>query len=175
MAEHRDLMTEHHDLGVLGCLAAAEQHQPAEDPDHDQVEQAKGHKPRSCRNRLIRPIRRSQNLRRVLKRYRDHSERARVLVSLIERHKRSGDNASQFIMPLLAGLRELVIWLMQWHSQPESPFWEDSPANEVGAYLGREKAERGLQDKDLTAWRPPRPKRGRPRKTPAYDQDTLPL
>jgi hypothetical protein len=34
-------MTEHHDLGVLGCLAAAEQHQPAEDPDDDQVEQAK--------------------------------------------------------------------------------------------------------------------------------------
>ena len=53
-AEHRDLMTEHHDLRVLGRLAAAQQHQPAEDPDHDQVEQAKGHKPRSCRNRLIR-------------------------------------------------------------------------------------------------------------------------
>jgi hypothetical protein len=47
-AEHRDLMTEHHDLRVLGRLAAAEQHQPAEDPDHDQVEQTKGHKPRSC-------------------------------------------------------------------------------------------------------------------------------
>jgi hypothetical protein len=58
--EHRDLMTEHHDLGILGCLAAAEQRQPAEDPDRDQVEQAKGHKPRSMRNRLIRPIRRSQ-------------------------------------------------------------------------------------------------------------------
>jgi hypothetical protein len=62
-------MTEHHDLRVLGRLAAAEQHQPAEDPDHDQVEQAKGHKPRSCRNRLIQPICRSQHLRRVLKRY----------------------------------------------------------------------------------------------------------
>ena len=37
--EHRDLMTEHHDLRVLGRLAAAQQHQPAEDPDHDQVEQ----------------------------------------------------------------------------------------------------------------------------------------
>jgi hypothetical protein len=55
-AEHRDLMTENHDLRILGRMAAAEQHQPAEDPDHDQVEQAKGHKPRSCRNRLTRPI-----------------------------------------------------------------------------------------------------------------------
>ena len=57
--QHSDFMTEHHDLRVLGRLAAAEQHQPAEDLDHDQVEQAKGHRPRSCRNQLIRPNRRS--------------------------------------------------------------------------------------------------------------------
>jgi len=69
-AEHRDLMTEHHDLRILGRLAATQQHQPAEDPDHDQVEQAKGHRPRSCRNQLIQPNRSSQYLRRVLKRYR---------------------------------------------------------------------------------------------------------
>ena len=68
--EQRDLMTEDHDLRILGRLAAAQQHQLAEDPDDDQVEQAKGHKPRSCRNRLIRPNRRSQYLRRVLKQYR---------------------------------------------------------------------------------------------------------
>ncbi len=43
--EHRDLMTEHHDLRMLGRLAAAEQHQPAKDPDHDQVEQSKRHEP----------------------------------------------------------------------------------------------------------------------------------
>jgi hypothetical protein len=49
-AVHSDLMTVHHDLCVLGRLAAAEQRQPAEDPDHDQVEQAKGHRSRSCRN-----------------------------------------------------------------------------------------------------------------------------
>jgi len=59
--EHRDLMAENHDLRVFGRLAAAEQHQPAEDPGHDQVEQAKGHKPRSCRNQPIRPNSRSQS------------------------------------------------------------------------------------------------------------------
>ena len=69
--KHRDLMAENHDLRVFGRLAAAEQHQPAEDPGHDQVEQAKGHKPRSCRNQPIRPNSRSQHLRRVLKRYTD--------------------------------------------------------------------------------------------------------
>jgi len=69
-AQHRDIMTEHHDLRVLGCLAAAEQHQPAEDPDHDQIDQAKGHESRSCRNQSIRPNRRSQYPLQVLKRYR---------------------------------------------------------------------------------------------------------
>ncbi len=50
-------MTEHHDLRVFGRLAAAEQHQPAKDPNRDQVEQAKGHKLRSpascCRRNPI--------------------------------------------------------------------------------------------------------------------------
>jgi hypothetical protein len=69
-AKHRDLMTQDHDLRVFWTLAATQQHQPSEDPDRDQVEQAKGHKPRSCRNQFIRPNRRLHHLRRVLKRYR---------------------------------------------------------------------------------------------------------
>ena len=44
------------------------------DPDHDQVEQAKRHKPRSCLNMHSRPNRRSQPLCRVLKRYRTRQE-----------------------------------------------------------------------------------------------------
>ena len=67
--KHRDLMTEHRDLRILGRLAAAQQHQPAKDQDHDQVEQPDAHEPRSCRNQPVRPSRRSQHLRRVLKQY----------------------------------------------------------------------------------------------------------
>src|ERR1035438_3172471 len=75
--EHCDLMTEDHDLRVLGHLAPAEQYLPAKDPDRDQVEQTKSHEPRSWRNLLLRPNRRSQHLRRVLKRYkgREHARR----------------------------------------------------------------------------------------------------
>jgi len=43
--EHRDFMAKKHDLRILGRPAAAQQHQPVKDPDHDQVEQAKEHKP----------------------------------------------------------------------------------------------------------------------------------
>ena len=68
--QHRDFMTHHHDLRVLGRLAAAQKQQPGEDPDHDQVEEAKIHKPRSWPNLVIRPNRGSQLPRRVLTRYR---------------------------------------------------------------------------------------------------------
>jgi hypothetical protein len=36
-------MPQHHDLRVLERLPAAHQHQPAEHPDHDQIEQTNSH------------------------------------------------------------------------------------------------------------------------------------
>ena len=68
------------------------------------------------------------------------------------------------VTPLLAGLRELLPWLRQWHREPEPPFGAVSPADEVKVYLENKQAEHGLRDSDLTSWRPPRPKRGRPPK-----------
>ena len=47
--QHRHLVPEHHDLRILGRLAAARQREPAEHPDHDQVEQTESHEPRSWR------------------------------------------------------------------------------------------------------------------------------
>jgi hypothetical protein len=38
-------MAEDHDLSILRRLATAQQVQPAKDPDHDQVQEAKGHEP----------------------------------------------------------------------------------------------------------------------------------
>ena len=42
-AQHGDLVPEHQQLRVLGSLRAAEQDQPAAEPNEDQVEQAEGH------------------------------------------------------------------------------------------------------------------------------------
>jgi hypothetical protein len=73
--QHRHLVPERHDLRILGCLPAAEQHEPAEHPDHDQVEQADSHEPRSWRKPHFRPNCSSQRLRQVLKRYRQVNDR----------------------------------------------------------------------------------------------------
>ena len=42
-AQDRDLVPEHQDFHVLGNIAAGEERQPAEQPDHEQIDEAKEH------------------------------------------------------------------------------------------------------------------------------------
>jgi hypothetical protein len=42
-AQDRDLVPQHQDLKILGGVAAGEQRQPAEQPDHEQVGEAGEH------------------------------------------------------------------------------------------------------------------------------------
>jgi len=56
-AERHHLMPQHKDFRVFGRLAATQQDQPAEHPDHDQVHQTDRHEPRSCLNPPIPPNR----------------------------------------------------------------------------------------------------------------------
>ena len=42
-AQDRYLVPQHQDLRVFGCIAAREQRQPAERPDHEQVDEAEEH------------------------------------------------------------------------------------------------------------------------------------
>ncbi len=67
--QDRYLMTEHHDLGVLRRLAAAQQVQPAKDLDDGEVQKSNRHRPRSCLIAVSRPNSRSQPPRGVLEQY----------------------------------------------------------------------------------------------------------
>ena len=42
-AQDRDLMPQYQDLHVLGGVASGEEHQPAEQPDHEQIDEAEEH------------------------------------------------------------------------------------------------------------------------------------
>jgi hypothetical protein len=46
-AQDGDLLPEHQDFCVLGCVAAGQQGQPPEEPDHEQVDQADDHEHRA--------------------------------------------------------------------------------------------------------------------------------
>ena len=47
-AQHGDLVTEHQDLDVLGCVGSGEQRQPAQHAGEQQVGESEGHSERSC-------------------------------------------------------------------------------------------------------------------------------
>ena len=42
-AQNRDFMPQYQDLHVLGGVASGEEHQPAEQPDHEQIDEAEEH------------------------------------------------------------------------------------------------------------------------------------
>jgi hypothetical protein len=42
-AQHGDLVTEHQDLDVLGCIGSSEQRQPAQRAGEQQIGESKGH------------------------------------------------------------------------------------------------------------------------------------
>jgi len=97
------------------------------------------------------------------------AERAIVIMDLIADQGRIGDEPES-VIALLAALRELLVWLRKWHKDPEPPLWLGSPADETAYYLARELYARRLTLADLAQWRPPKRKRGRPRKSPVKSE-----
>jgi hypothetical protein len=93
-----------------------------------------------------------------------HEEQAHVLINLIKSHTRDGNDSPEVIVPLLAGLKELLPWLRQWGRTPQLAMWGSNSLGKTQDFLTCEQTIRALSDGDLTDWRPPKPKRGRPRK-----------
>ena len=57
--QHRHLVAQHQQLGVLRRAGAGQQHQPTDQPDEDQVQQPQRHGRRSSRTAVAAPSRRS--------------------------------------------------------------------------------------------------------------------
>jgi hypothetical protein len=94
----------------------------------------------------------------------DHREQAHALMSLIEdRTTRHGWEKDR-LAPLIAGLAEVLPWVKQWHGDVDPEFGM-SPADAYASYLEDQQLRHGLTADDLTAWRPPKPTRGRRSKT----------
>lgn len=93
----------------------------------------------------------------------DHAQQAEALAArYLERKEQDAATADQ-LLPLLAGLRELLPWLLQWHNAPTA----DSPQGLGSAYhdfLTAELHALGKAEKDLAAWTPPARARGRGRR-----------
>ncbi|MEU5909665.1 BREX-2 system adenine-specific DNA-methyltransferase PglX [Micromonospora sp. NPDC047527] len=90
----------------------------------------------------------------------DHREQAQALATLIVAREQEDGWADDRLLPLVAGLREILPWVRQWHGEFD-PEWGASPADIYDGFLAETTNRLHLTDEALTSWRPPKATRGR--------------
>ncbi|MER6470301.1 BREX-2 system adenine-specific DNA-methyltransferase PglX [Streptomyces collinus] len=92
----------------------------------------------------------------------NHRDQADALVGLIRSRIESGgwDKKDPRLVPLLAGLREVLPWVHQWYGEYDEE-WEGNPAEEFQAALESGRTDAGVSETDLIKWRPEKKTRGR--------------
>lgn len=95
----------------------------------------------------------------------DHLQRAAALVDLYYKRKDGEGWAAERLVPILAGLLELLPWLKQWHNAPDAD--GARMGDEYEAVLDEEVRQLGLTRDKLREWRPVAGRVGRGRKAAA--------
>ncbi|PWU59493.1 BREX-2 system adenine-specific DNA-methyltransferase PglX [Micromonospora globispora] len=90
----------------------------------------------------------------------DHREQAQALATLIVAREQEDGWAADRLSPLVAGLREILPWVRQWHGEFD-PEWGASPADIYAGFLAETTNRLHLTDDALTSWRPVKATRGR--------------
>ncbi|MFV2102965.1 BREX-2 system adenine-specific DNA-methyltransferase PglX [Micromonospora sp. LOL_024] len=90
----------------------------------------------------------------------DHREQAQALATLIVAREQEDGWATDRLLPLVAGLREILPWVRQWHGEFDAE-WGASPADIYAGFLAETTNRLHLTDEALTSWRPPKATRGR--------------
>ncbi|WP_055627133.1 BREX-2 system adenine-specific DNA-methyltransferase PglX [Streptomyces hirsutus] len=95
----------------------------------------------------------------------NHRDQADALVGLVRSRVEDGgwEKKDPRLVPLLAGLREVLPWVHQWHGEYDEE-WEGNPAEEFQSALESGRADAELSENDLVAWRPEKKTRGRQKK-----------
>ncbi|WUK66394.1 BREX-2 system adenine-specific DNA-methyltransferase PglX [Streptomyces coelicoflavus] len=100
----------------------------------------------------------------------DHKDQAQALFELLAARTTRDGWISERIVPLLAGLHEVMPWVKQWHGEYDDE-WGDVPADELEAEYENQLRKHQVGVEELKAWRPVRKTRGRKAaaKQPALD------
>ena len=84
----------------------------------------------------------------------DHLQRATALSGLYQARKTEEGWERDQLLPLLAGLSELVPWLRQWHNEPSADFGGLRLGDYFHDFVSSEAHALGVAVPDLDAWRP---------------------
>jgi uncharacterized protein DUF7008/Eco57I restriction-modification methylase len=91
----------------------------------------------------------------------DHKDQAQVLSQLIDARTKGDGWDTERIVPLLAGLREVMPWVRQWHGEPDAEWDDEVPAEVLEADFEALLRRHAVGDAQLAAWRPVKKPRGR--------------
>jgi len=91
----------------------------------------------------------------------DHLQQATALAALYQRRKDEDGWDTVRLVPMLAGLQELVPWLKQWHNDPSEEYGGMRLGDYYEAFLDEQIRLHGLTPDDLRDWRPPKRRGGR--------------
>ncbi|MFB6518831.1 BREX-2 system adenine-specific DNA-methyltransferase PglX [Streptomyces sp. NPDC056401] len=90
----------------------------------------------------------------------DHKDQAQALFDLLKARTTRDGWDTERIVPLLAGLREVMPWVLQWHGEYDDE-WGDVPAEELVAEYEEQLRKHQVGAAELMAWRPVKKTRGR--------------
>jgi hypothetical protein len=93
----------------------------------------------------------------------NHLEQAQALAAWLNELTEYEGWSAERLIPVLAGLAEVIPWLKQWHNEPTPEFGRLGDFFET--FLDSQLHQHGLTRQDLTEWNPPVVRRGRKRKT----------
>ncbi|HLR97626.1 MAG TPA: BREX-2 system adenine-specific DNA-methyltransferase PglX, partial [Jiangellaceae bacterium] len=89
----------------------------------------------------------------------NHFQQYLALANLMDDMVRDGA-ADDVLVPLVAGLGELVFWVEQWHDEID-PAYGVNAAEFARTDYDQRRAQVGASETDLLSWQPPAAKRGR--------------
>ncbi|MGP8299813.1 BREX-2 system adenine-specific DNA-methyltransferase PglX [Streptomyces inhibens] len=91
----------------------------------------------------------------------DQRDQATALLNLISERRKQHDWPTERLLPLLAGIAELMPWLRQWFGEVDEEWGEESAADEFQSFLDGELMVTQLTPAALTDWRPVKKTRAR--------------
>ncbi|MFJ3673554.1 BREX-2 system adenine-specific DNA-methyltransferase PglX [Streptomyces sp. NPDC090106] len=91
----------------------------------------------------------------------DQRDQATALLNIVAERRKQQDWPAERLVPLLAGIAELMPWLRQWFGEVDEEWGEESAAEEFQSFLDGELAREELTPAALTDWRPAKKTRAR--------------
>ncbi|GGT38515.1 BREX-2 system adenine-specific DNA-methyltransferase PglX [Nonomuraea spiralis] len=89
----------------------------------------------------------------------NHGEQGLALARLLAERVDGDAWGKERVVPLLAGLAEIMPWVWQWHAEKDE--WGDSLAEDLSSVLMDYQSRYSLSQDDLKAWRPEKAARKR--------------